>query len=234
MKVKAVERKADRASTAHRQPEPAASAADAASPAGPEHAYHHGNLHETLVLRGIEILDAEGAAALSLRRAAREAGVSQTAPLHHFDGKVGYLAAIAAHGFRMLFEERIRALRNKTDPRERLLGVMLAHLNFAVEHGALFHVMFGPDIPNKTKFPELEQAARRSYGILETCVGEYLSSRSVSLVRVRPAALAAWTACHGLATLMVDRENAWDIVSKDPLKIGHDVFAIFIAGLDHA
>jgi AcrR family transcriptional regulator len=196
--------------------------------------YHHGNLHDALVLRGIEILDAEGVAALSLRRAARDVGVSQTAPLHHFEGKVGYLAAIATHGFRLLFEERIHALRHKTDPRERLLGVMLAHLEFAVEHGALFHVMFGPDIPNKTEFPELEQAARRSYGILETCVGEYLSSRNASLARVRPAALAAWTACHGLATLMVDRQNAWDIVRKDPMKIGHDVFAIFIAGLDHA
>ena len=208
---------------------------DAAPAQAPAHtAYHHGNLHDALVIRGIEILDTEGAAALSLRRAARDAGVSQTAPLHHFDGKVGYLAAIATHGFRMLFEERIRALRNKTDPRERLLGVMLAHLQFAVDHGALFHVMFGPDIPNKTQFPELEQAARRSYGILETCVGEYLSSRNASLARVRPAALAAWTACHGLATLMVDRQNAWDIVRKEPLKIGHDVFAIFIAGLDHA
>jgi len=205
------------------------SAAAAAS-----HSYHHGNLHDALVGRGIEILDAEGFGALSLRRAAREVGVSQTAPLHHFDGKVGYLAAIATQGFRLLFEERIRALRNKTEPHERLIGVMLAHLQFAVDHGALFHVLFGPDIPNKAEFPELEQAARRSYGILETCVGEYLSSRNASLARVRPAALAAWTACHGLATLMVDRQNAWDIVRKDPLKIGHDVFAIFIAGLDHA
>ena len=204
------------------------------APAPASHSYHHGNLHDALVLRGIEILDAEGFGALSLRRAAREVGVSQTAPLHHFEGKVGYLAAIATHGFRMLFEERIRALRNKTDPHERLMGVMLAHLQFAVDHGALFHVMFGPDIPNKTQFPELEQSARRSYGILETCVGEYLSSRNASLARVRPAALAAWTACHGLATLMVDRQNAWDIVRKDPLKIGHDVFAIFVAGLDHA
>jgi AcrR family transcriptional regulator len=224
MKAKVAERKAGRASAAQPEREPGASPVEVAPTAGPEHTYHHGNLHEVLVLRAIEILDSEGAAALSLRRAAREAGVSQTAPLHHFDGKVGYLAAIAAHGFRMLFEERIHALRNKTDPRERLLGVMLAHLRFAIDHGALFHVMFGPDIPNKTKYPELEQAARR----------EYLSSRGVSLTRVRPAALAAWTACHGLATLLVDRQNAWDIVSKDPLKIGHDVFAIFIAGLDHA
>jgi AcrR family transcriptional regulator len=230
-------RKSSRAEPAHGGETPAGTAASpGAAPAeAPAHgSYHHGNLHDALVLRGIEILDSEGAAALSLRRAARDVGVSQTAPLHHFDGKVGYLAAIAAHGFRLLFEQRIHALRHKTDPRERLLGVMLAHLQFAVEHGALFHVMFGPDIPNKTEYPELEQAARRSYGILETCVGEYLSSRNASLARVRPAALAAWTACHGLATLMVDRQNAWDIVRKDPLKIGHDVFAIFIAGLDHA
>ena len=196
--------------------------------------YHHGNLHDALVLRGVEILDREGAPALSLRRAARDVGVSQTAPLHHFQSKVAYLAAIAAHGFRMMFEQRIGALRNKTHPRERLLGVMLAHLQFAIDHPALFQVMFGPDIPNKTEFPDLEQAARRSYGILETCVGEYLSSRNASLARVRPAALAAWTACHGLATLMVDRQNAWDIVRKDPMKIGRDVFAIFVAGLDHA
>jgi hypothetical protein len=33
---------------------------------------------------------------------------------------------------------------------------------------------------------------------------------------------------------MADRSNAWDIVGKDdPLKIGHHVFSIFIAGLDH-
>ena len=125
MNANAAGRKTSRAtaSAGSHERRSAASSADAGAAAVPEHTYHHGNLHETLVLRGIEILDAEGAAALSLRRAAREAGVSQTAPLHHFDGKVGYLAAIATHGFRMLFEERIRALRNKTDPCERLLGL---------------------------------------------------------------------------------------------------------------
>ena len=202
-------------------------------PLAPARAYHHGNLRDALVQRGVEILETQGPAALSLRQAARDVGVSQTAPLHHFDGKVGYLAAIAAEGFRLLFEQRVLALRNQHDPAERLLGVMLAHLRFAVDHGALFHVMFGPDIPDKAKFPDLEQAASRSYGILEACVGDYLSLRQAPLTRVRPSTLAAWTACHGLATVMAQRQNAWGIVRKDPMKIGRDVFAIFIAGLDH-
>ena len=196
--------------------------------------YHHGNLRDALVMRGIEILDTQGFDALSLRQAARDVGVSQAAPLHHFDGKVGYMAAIATQGFRLMFETRIRALRDLHDPRERLLAVMLAHLRFSIAHPALYRVMFGAEVPSKAQFPELEQAATRSYGILETCVGDYLSHRNADLKLVRSAALAAWTACHGLATVMADRLNAWDIVGKDdPLKIGHHVFSIFIAGLDH-
>ncbi|CAN7738120.1 TetR-like C-terminal domain-containing protein [Variovorax sp. LjRoot84] len=87
--------------------------------------------------------------------------------------------------------------------------------------------MYGPDIPNKAQFPELEQAATRSYGILETCVGDYLSDRGVPLTRVRPAALAAWTACHGLATIMADRQNAWEIVGSDDgmMAIAKDAFS---------
>ena len=196
--------------------------------------YHHGNLRDALVMRGIEILDTQGFDALSLRQVALDVGVSQAAPLHHFDGKVAYLAAIATQGFRIMFEMRIRALRDLHDPRERLLNVMLAHLRFSMAHPALYRVMFGAEVPAKAQFPELEQAATRSYGILETCVGDYLSHRNADLKLVRSAALAAWTACHGLATVMADRLNAWDIVGKDdPLKIGHHVFSIFIAGLDH-
>ncbi|SDH86178.1 TetR/AcrR family transcriptional regulator [Variovorax sp. OV700] len=194
--------------------------------------YHHGNLREALVRCGIEILNLEGFDALSLRQVARDVGVSQTAPLHHFPSKVDFLAAVAAQGFRMMFEQRIVALKGVTDPRERLLSVMLAHLHFSTGHPALFRVMYGSYIPAKSHFPELEQAASRSYGILETAVGDYLSDRGKSLSRVRPASLAVWTACHGLATIMADRQNAWDIIGHDPIKIGRDVFGIFIAGLD--
>lgn len=196
--------------------------------------YHHGNLRDALIARGIEILETEGLASLSIRRVARDLKVSPTAPLHHFENSAAYLAAIAAQGFRMLYEKRSEPLLTKQDPAKRLLQVMLAHLQFAVDHGALFQVMYGPDIPNKTLFPELEQAASRSYGVLESCISDYLKERKVPRARAHPTALAAWTACHGLATLMVDRRNAWDIIRKDPMKIGREVFAILIAGLDHS
>ena len=114
--------------------------------------YHHGNLRDEMVREGMAILESEGQATLSVREIARRIGVTQTAPLHHFD-KAGLLAAIAALGFRKLFEFRMEALKDKRDPRERLMTVLLAYVEFAMGHPALFHLMHGPEIPDKTCFP---------------------------------------------------------------------------------
>jgi AcrR family transcriptional regulator len=194
-------------------------------------AYHHGNLRDEMVLQGMDILETEGQAALSMREIARRLGVTQTAPLHHFD-KAGLLAAIAALGFRRLFEFRMEALKDKRDPRERLMAVMLAYAEFALGHPALFHLMHGPEIPDKTQYPELNEAATRSYGILETSVADFLLASEGSMERSRDATLAAWTACHGMATILTNPQNTPRyVLRKDPLGISRKIFDIFIGGL---
>jgi AcrR family transcriptional regulator len=194
-------------------------------------AYHHGNLRDEMVREGMVILESQGQAALSMREIARRIGVTQTAPLHHFD-KAGLLAAIAALGFRKLFEFRMEALKDKRDPRERLMTVMLAYVEFALAHPALFHLMHGPEIPDKTKFPELNEAATRSYSILETAVADFLLASEGSMERSREATLAAWTACHGLATILINPQNTPRyVLRKDPMGISRTIFEIFIAGL---
>lgn len=198
---------------------------------GAKTAYHHGDLRDEMVRQGVAILESEGQAALSMREIARRIGVTQTAPLHHFD-KVGLLAAIAALGFRKLFEFRMEALKDKRDPRERLMTVMLAYAEFALAHPALFHLMHGPEIPDKTLFPELNEAATRSYSLLETAVADFLLASEGSMERSREATLAAWTACHGLANILVNPQNTPRyVLRKDPMGIARTIFEIFIAGL---
>lgn len=195
-------------------------------------AYHHGNLREELVTQGLAILESEGLAALTMREIARRLGVTQTAPLHHFESKTALLAAIAALGFRMLFEERIAALKDKRETDERLMAVMLAYVDFARAHPALFHLMHGPEIPDKSVFPELNDAAIRSYGVLETAVADYLLAHEGSMDRRREATLAAWTACHGLAHIMTSPQNTPSyVLRKDPAGISHTIFDIFMRGL---
>lgn len=198
-------------------------------------AYHHGNLREALVEQGLELLQTEGIAALSMRGIARRIGVSQTAPLHYFGGKAGLLAAFAAEGFRRLLALRTERLAGCTDPAQRLLTAMVVYVEFAVEHAGLFHLMYGPEIPNKDKFPELEEAATRSYRLLEDCVAEYLDAIGQPPEARRDATLAAWTACHGLATILVDQQSSpWRtvrLIRREPARIARTVCGIFIAGL---
>ena len=194
--------------------------------------YHHGNLHEELVSQALAVIESEGLQALSMREIARRIGVTQTAPLHHFESKVALLAAVAALGFRMLFDARMEALRDKREPADRLMGVMLAYVEFARAHPQLFHLMHGPDIPDKSAFPELNEAAIRSYSLLETAVADYLMAAEGSMERRREATLAAWTACHGLAHILISPQNTpTGVLRRDPAGVSRSIFEIFLRGL---
>ena len=62
--------------------------------------YHHGDLRQALLVAAKSIIAEAGIENLSLRKLAERAGVSRTAPYHHFSGKNDLLCAIAAQGFR--------------------------------------------------------------------------------------------------------------------------------------
>ena len=52
-----------------------------------EKAYHHGNLKNELIEKGLEYIDRYGVESLSMRELARAAGVSSAAPYAHFQNK---------------------------------------------------------------------------------------------------------------------------------------------------
>jgi AcrR family transcriptional regulator len=198
----------------------------------PKKPYHHGNLREELVSQGLAILESEGLGALTMREIARRLGVTQTAPLHHFPSKTALLAAIAAHGFRLLFDHRMGALKDRRTPDERLMAVLMAYVEFALAHPALYQLMHGQEIPDKTQFPELHEAATRSYSLLETAVADYLLEHEGSMERSRDATLGAWTVCQGLATVLANPQNTPRFVlRKDPMGVSRRIFEMFVRGI---
>ena len=86
-------------------------------------AYHHGDLRSALVEAGLAILAESGdAGALSLREAARRAGVSAMAPYRHFADKEALLAAIATVGFERLAAAQREAEQVAAAPAAALKG----------------------------------------------------------------------------------------------------------------
>ena len=176
----------------------------ARKPAKPR-AYHHGDLKAALVEAGARIVERDGVMALSLRGVAREAGVSQTAPYHHFADKEALLAEIAATGFRDLsaeMEVRGSAIAGAS-PRLGALGT--AYVLFATENPGRFRLMFGPLIGEKAAYPALLEASLSSYQMIRAAVAAYLEEAGRDAENPEAATMAAWSLVHGLATLINDR-----------------------------
>ena len=171
-------------------------------PAAPG-SYHHGDLAEALIAAATKLMRKKGVAELSLRAAARAAGVSAMAPYRHFADKEALLAAVAARGFRA-FARRLRdAGGAETDPFARLRALGPTYVRFALDHPELFRLMFGPEIADKSRHAELTAAGGDALAALEEAIRPCMAG--VDAWTERDVALAAWSISHGLAALMVDR-----------------------------
>jgi AcrR family transcriptional regulator len=150
--------------------------------------YHHGDLRAALLLAAGKILEKKGISELSLREAARRAGVSHNAPYRHFLDRESLLAALAAEGFARLTRDLEAAGRE--------MGA--AYVRFALEHPQRFRLMFGGLLPT-AKYEELQVSAGRAYQALVD-----LMKNHKEIANPEAAAAAAWSLVHGLSHLILD------------------------------
>ena len=156
--------------------------------------YHHGDLRRAVLAAAVAAIPDVGPAGLSLRDLARRAGVSHTAPAHHFGDKAGLLTAVAVEGYELL-AEALTAAQQSTDD---FLELGVAYVRFAVEHRAHFEVMFRPDLYHR-RDPDLLVAQERAGAALYAGAGSVPTGRRGEDVRV--AGVAAWSLVHGFASL---------------------------------
>jgi AcrR family transcriptional regulator len=166
--------------------------------------YHHGDLRRTLLTTALALVEEQDASVLTLREVARRAGVTHSAPYHHFPTKSALLAAIAEEGFRTLYTEQLKAAAKAgSDPIKRLEALGITYVKFADSYRGYFRVMFRSDAGGWADFPEVLEAAQLSFFLLASTAGEAQKAGGME-VDLAEFVLAAWSVVHGLATLWVD------------------------------
>lgn len=174
--------------------------------------YHHGDLRRALLEALEQIVAERGVEGVSLRETARRAGVSHSAPAHHFGDLDGMLNAMAAEGFEELgsaMAEAITAVGAEGDAPapDYLRALGTAYLHFATDHPAHYDVMFRR---SKTQdWEEYQQTpagigAVSTFGPLAVIIGRLIEEGVIDAENGRYAATMLWGMCHGIATLWID------------------------------
>jgi AcrR family transcriptional regulator len=109
----------------------------------PSRAYHHGNLREALVEATLRLVEEGGPEAVTVREAARRAGVSSGAPFRHFPNRTVLMTAVAEEATHRLHAAILATVEPIADqpPMTQLRAIGRAYLGWASDNPAHFAVV---------------------------------------------------------------------------------------------
>jgi AcrR family transcriptional regulator len=173
----------------------------------PSKTYHHGDLKNALIAAGIDILTTEGVSGLTLRKAARQAGVSHAAPYAHFTDKQALIAAISTAGYhRFLAQIEEITAHFASDPLRQFIEGAWAYLKFALDDPAHFRTTFSGVVTNEKDYPALVEASERSFNNVVHIVTRCQEAGLLSPEPPDLLAVSVWSAVHGLASLLLNQQ----------------------------
>lgn len=167
--------------------------------------YHHGDLRRALVQAALDIAREQDADRISLREASRRADVSHAAAYRHFTDREALLVAASAEALAGLARAMEDELALASGSREALRAVGRAYVTYAIDEPGLFRLAFNHHPPAG---PEREAARGRTGRdpgeLLSDALDRLHHDGLLEPERRAGAQALAWSAVHGLASLILD------------------------------
>jgi AcrR family transcriptional regulator len=203
--------------------------------AAPRDTYHHGNLRTALMAATLELLEEGGPEAVSVREAAKRAGVSAGAPFRHFPTRTALMTAVAEEATRRLKTEIAKAVAaaGNADPLSRFRAFGLGYLRWASRNPAMFLVVSTRSLidyeGSKTMGPDNDELRAQMQALLQEAADKGLLRKSA---KAAPVSLAARAFVYGLARMQIDDHlRQWKSASEKPDAAMLRALDFFIDGL---
>ena len=150
--------------------------------------YHHGDLRRVLIDAALQLVGESGPDAVSVREAARRAGISPVAPFRHFASRDALMQAVAEEAQRR-FRSEIQAALSEApagDPLARFRSLGLAYLRWAMRNPTHFEII------SSRRFFDHDKAEGVSADNAEPIeLAERTLAEAFTLGQLRPAELTA-------------------------------------------
>ena len=185
----------------------------------PSKKYHHGDLKNALIKAGVEILSKEGVSGLSLRKVAKRAGVSHSAPYSHFPDRQSLIAAISTEGFKQLYNELNAVIsEHPGNPKRQLQEGAWRYVQFAMNKTDTFKIMFSGVLEKEKDYPAFVEISQKTF---RKVVEVVRSCQEANLLPAGPpevTAVAIWGQVHGIVALMLEGQISHMVLDQYPIR----------------
>ncbi|MEA9998207.1 TetR/AcrR family transcriptional regulator [Cryobacterium breve] len=184
--------------------------------------YRHGDLRRALIDAGLELARVGGPAAVVVRAATRRAGVAPNAAYRHFADRSALLEAVCSEcqsGVARAIEDEQAAIpvadaaasaagttMDAATARLRFRAVGSGYLRFALAEPGLFRTAFtaSSDLESATSAARAGERGLTPFQLLSEALDDLVTTGVLPAERRPGAEFLAWSAVHGLASLLLD------------------------------
>ncbi|MGH6615223.1 TetR/AcrR family transcriptional regulator [Sphingomonas sp.] len=185
--------------------------------------YHHGNLVEALINATVEIIEERGVEYVSVREAAKRAGVSPGAPFRHFRSKTALLTAVAEQAMDRLTKAVADAQSKvgSADPIAAFEAIGQGYLQWAIANPTHFQIISSRTLIdfNGSDSLRAQNEAIRSR-MVELLTQALQQGQLQSDVDFEHLVLGARALVYGLARMVIDGHFAeWHPSEPPPIAV---------------
>lgn len=193
----------------------------------PKKQYHHKDLRNALIEKGIEIVNSEGMNSFSLRKVAAACGVSHAAPYSHFQSMEELLDAMQQHitdQFSKILEETIS---DYEDTPELLKNMGVAYVSFFIDNPHYFSFIYSQSNVNiDLTFGSSDEENYRPFVIYKTVVSKILDRINYPMQKQEDVIIALWAFIHGITSLATMKHVSYDGNWKQKVTDYMDIFTL--------
>lgn len=179
--------------------------------------------------RALRILEREGAQAVTMRRVAREVGITAMAIYHHFPSRESMLRAVVDTEFERLVERFARPHKTRRFEAE-MIHAMDGYIDYALSHPRIFDYVFSASRAEARRFPE-DFRARRSptLNIIADLADSWMKRGKLKRDDIWEISMELWAHAHGYLGLW--RAGRFNLSEEEFRKLVHRSLRRLLYGL---
>jgi len=196
--------------------------------------YHHGDLRRVLIDAASELVEQGGAEAVSVREAARRAGVSPGAPFRHFPSRDALMMAVAEEAQRRFRAEIDAALATAParDPLARFRCFGLAYLRWATRNPAHFEIISSGRLFDHDSAAALSQDNAELIDMTGLMLADASAQGQLRPLDLKQVRLAARALVYGFARMNIDGHfPRWGVADAEAERAAEAIIDLFIEGI---